>query len=118
MESKSFERRRATWLELFYDLAYVAAVAQLTYLLIEVEGSLVEYAQFFFLFLTVFISWLGAVVYRNFRGEEENKFERLITILQMFFALVMSVSLQEAFGVGAVGFVVGYVGTRYLFTLL
>lgn len=115
---QEFERQRASWLELFYDLAYVAAIAQLTYLLISAEGTLIEYAQFLLIFLMVFLSWLGAVIYRNFRGELDDGFERVATIIQMFFALIMSVFLQEAFGAGAVGFIIGYVGTRIVWQVL
>ena len=117
-EEQEFERQRASWLELFYDLAYVAAIAQLTYLLISAEGTFIEYAQFLLIFLMVFISWLGAVIYRNFRGELDDGFERVATLVQMFFALIMSVFLQEAFGAGAAGFVIGFVGTRIVWQVL
>lgn len=117
-EEQEFELQRASWLELFYDLAYVAAIAQLTYLLIEANGTVIEYIGFIFIFLMVFFSWFGAVVYRNLQGELDDGFERVATIVQMFFALIMSVFLQEAFGAGAAGFVIGYAGTRAVFSVL
>lgn len=115
---QEFDRQRTSWLELFYDLAYVAAIAQLTYLLIATNGTLLEYAQFALIFVMVFLSWLGAVIYRNLRGELDDNFERIATIIQMFFALVMSVFIQEAFGAGATGFIIGYAGTRLVWQAL
>jgi low temperature requirement protein LtrA len=116
--TREFIEQRTSWLELFYDLAYVAAIAQLTYLLVSNTGALEEHAQFVFLFAAVFMSWFGNVVYRNIKGEEDDNFDRVVTIISMFFALMMSVSLHDAFGAGALGFIIGYVGTRIAFLAL
>lgn len=118
LTDNEFVERKTSWLELFFDLAYVGAIAQLTYLFIEVEGSLIDYLGFILLFLMVYISWLGMTVYRNLQGDKEDMYERIATLLQMFFALVMSVFLQSAYDTGVTGFIIGYVGTRAIVTSL
>ena len=58
------DERRANWLELFYDLVYIATVIQLgTYLHhhLTILGAL----QYGFLFLIVWWSWSGTTYYGN-----------------------------------------------------
>lgn len=112
LDERAFEQQKASWLELFFDLAYVAAIAQLTYWLIESSGGLIDYMRFLILFLIVYQSWLFMSFYRNAAGEREDRFERVATLVQMFFVLVMSIFIHNAFDIGATGFVIGYVGTR------
>lgn len=115
----AFVERRASWLELFFDLAYVAAIAQLTYFLIAADGTWLEYLEFGILFIMIYLSWLFTATYKNLTGgEREDRIERVATIAQMFFVLLMSVFVQTAFEVGAVGFIIGYVGTRVVVSTL
>lgn len=118
LKENEFTEQKANWLELFYDVAYVAAIAQLTYMLVNVSGTLIEYAQFTFLLMMIFYSWMGNVVFQNTTSNNESKLLRVLTLVQMFFALFMSVFLHEAFGAGDVGFILGYVGTRVIFNIL
>ena len=41
------EYKRASWLELFYDVAFVALVAQLTYLTAKYHHSVADFLNFF-----------------------------------------------------------------------
>jgi Bacterial low temperature requirement A protein (LtrA) len=50
------DERRASWLELFFDLVFVVAVAQLAQELVR-DHSLGGFAIFAGLFLPVFIAW-------------------------------------------------------------
>ncbi|GAB1540284.1 hypothetical protein NUACC21_29530 [Scytonema sp. NUACC21] len=56
------EERYATWLELFYDLIFVVAIAQLTQKLYE-DISLPSFVNFVILFLPIWLSWLGTMLY-------------------------------------------------------
>lgn len=104
------KERRATWLELFYDLAYVAVIAQLTYL-VGSHHSPLELYVFVLLFMMIFTSWWITTVNRNV-NEKEDTLTIFAVQVQMFFALVMSAFLPSVFDGGTAGFVAGFVGTR------
>jgi low temperature requirement protein LtrA len=112
-----FKERKSSWLELFFDLAYVAAIAQLTYVLSS-RYSFGEVVQFLFLFLLVFYSWLISSVFKNIY-EEEDTFYIFATQVQMIFAVMMSIFVPTVFiGDGTIGFILGYAGTRAIIVLL
>ncbi len=48
--------KRATWLELFYDLAIVALVAQLTYLAAKYHHSPSDFLNIFIIAYTIFFT--------------------------------------------------------------
>ena len=52
------EERRATWLELFFDLVFVVAIAELTRQLV-LDHSLSGFAEFAGLFVPVWVAWQG-----------------------------------------------------------
>ncbi|MCA9364788.1 MAG: low temperature requirement protein A [Candidatus Moranbacteria bacterium] len=108
--------KKATWLELFFDLAYVAVVAQLTYFLVE-NQTLTDFVKFVFLFLVVFWSWLNPTIFKNIYHKEDAIYTAL-TQIQMLFVLVMGVHTKDAFNGGAIGFTVGYLGTRVILIYL
>ena len=54
--------RRATWLELFFDLIFVAAVAQVGAPL-HTNYSFAALARYAFLFFLIWWAWLGHTLY-------------------------------------------------------
>ena len=88
--------KRASWLELFYDLAYVALVAQLTYLVARHHGSVVEVMLGILLGYMIFVAWWGTTSTRNLQ-ESEDTTDKLFVQLQMLIALLMSISLPAVF---------------------
>src|SRR6185312_3940857 len=58
------EERHASWLELFFDLVFVVAIAQLAQELAR-DHSLGGFAIFAGLFLPVFIAWQGFTFYAD-----------------------------------------------------
>ena len=56
------EIRRATWMELFYDLVFVVAVAQLGARLSE-DHSFVGVLEFVGLFIPVWWAWVGQALF-------------------------------------------------------
>lgn len=75
------EERRATWLELFYDLVFVVAVSQLAHNLNE-DISLSGLFGFVVLFITVWWSWIGTTFYAN-RFDSDDVGHRLLIGIQM-----------------------------------
>ena len=58
------KERRATWLELFYDLIYVAVIAQLSHKLAG-DMSLKGVLGYMFLFVPVWLVWLSSTYYNE-----------------------------------------------------
>lgn len=54
--------RKATWLELFYDLVFVVVIAELAHTLFE-HISLAGIGSFIFLFIPVWWTWIGVTFY-------------------------------------------------------
>jgi low temperature requirement protein LtrA len=80
-EDSSVERRRATWLELFYDLVFVAVIAELSGNLNR-NVSLLGFCEFVALFIPVWWCWVGTTFYAT-RFDMEDIGDRLLTLLQM-----------------------------------
>ena len=100
--------RKATWLELFYDLVYVAVVAALAHELsahLSWEGLL----AFAGLFVPVWWSWSGVTLY-NDRFDTDDASHRVFTLLQMMGAVAMALSVHDA--LHGPGFAVSYAAVR------
>src|SRR5580765_3005265 len=80
--------RKVTWLELFFDLIFVAAVSQVAGPLREqysVEG-LVRFAP---LFVLIWWAWAGHTVFST-RFDTDDVIQRGLTLVQMFAVAVMA----------------------------
>ncbi|RAM53238.1 MAG: low temperature requirement protein A [Hapalosiphonaceae cyanobacterium JJU2] len=106
----SEEERRATWLELFYDLVFVVAVAQLAHNLKE-DVSIVGYLGFVFLFIPVWWSWIGTTMYAN-RFDSDDIGRRFLVALQMLAAAALAVNIHHGLAENAPGFALSYALAR------
>jgi low temperature requirement protein LtrA len=62
--------KRASWLELFYDVAFVALVAQLTYLAYDHHHTVTDLYTIFLVGYTIFIAWWSTTANRNLQPTE------------------------------------------------
>jgi low temperature requirement protein LtrA len=91
--TKRPDERKVSWLELFYDLVYVAAVSQMT-------GQFAEHlnwaglGQFLFLFALVFWSWLNGSLYHDLHSGE-NLRTRYLTLVQMTTVVAVAISIND-----------------------
>jgi len=86
--------RRVTWLEIFFDLVFVAAVAQVgTHL--QADYSLAGLLRFSFLFVLVWWAWLGHTTFST-RFDTDDLVQRLLTALQLFLVAVMAINATAA----------------------
>ncbi len=69
-ERKQEKERHATWLELFYDLVFVAVVSQLADNL-DHDISLTGLLSFIALFIPVFFAWLGTTFFATRFGTDD-----------------------------------------------
>jgi low temperature requirement protein LtrA len=104
------EERRATWLELFYDLVFVAAIAEVAHYLDE-HVSLVGFFGYVLLFIPIWWSWVGATFYAT-RFDTDDLGHRLLTLLQMVAIAVLAVNVHDGLGKSSTGFALSYVTIR------
>ncbi|KKI90841.1 low temperature requirement protein A [Bacillus sp. SA1-12] len=108
------EEKKVTWLELFYDLLFVAAVAAATHVLLHVENGHIqtEYlVKFVLIFIPIWWAWVGQTIFINRFGKDLFH-QRIFLILQMFFVLIMTSSLSVDFDPYYLSFLIGYIGLR------
>ena len=107
------EERHATWLELFYDLVFVAAVSQVARRL-EVRVSPTAALSYAVLFIPVWWTWVGAVFYENRFGSDD-LIERLLTFLQIAVATALAVTVGTVYSRdGGIGFPLAYAAIRLI----
>lgn len=102
----SEEERRATWLELFYDLVFVVAVSQIAHNLKE-DVSLTGLLKFVVLFIPIWWSWIGTTFYAN-RFDSDDVAHRLLVGLQMLTAAAMAVNIHNGLDESSPGFALAY----------
>jgi low temperature requirement protein LtrA len=110
------EDRRATWLELFLDLVFVAAVAE-TASTLSADPTAAGFARFLFLFLPIFWAWAGFTFYAT-RFDTDDLVYRLLTLLGMFAVAGLASTVPEALHGGQNSFVVTYVCVRAILLIL
>ncbi|UUZ92797.1 low temperature requirement protein A [Paenibacillus sp. P25] len=106
--------KKVTWLELFYDLLFVAAVSKAGHVLLHVESGVVpaEYLiKFILIFVPIWWAWVGQSLFVNRFGRDQFS-HRIFLILQLFFVLIMTASLSVQFDQYYVPFFIGYIGLR------
>ena len=86
--------RKVTWLELFFDLVFVAAVSQVGTPL-GVDYSLPSLGRFAVLFALIWWAWHGHTTYAT-RFDTDDVIQRVLTLLQMFAVAAMAVNAKDA----------------------
>jgi len=110
------EERRATWLELFFDLVFVAAVGQLANSL-AAEPTSARFFEFLGLFVPVWWAWMGFTFYAN-RFDTDDLPYRLLMLLAMFGVAVLATTIPSVFRGATEGFVLAYVAVRVVLVTL
>lgn len=107
--------RRATWLELFSDLVFVVAVAELAHLLADqVSGArMLAYAG---LFVPVWWAWVGGTFYNN-RFDSDDTLHRILTLAQVLAVAVLAAAIHNAVGSGSATFALAYSVVRLVLVL-
>ncbi|GJD20460.1 low temperature requirement A [Rivularia sp. IAM M-261] len=113
--SEEESERRATWLELFYDLVFVVAVSQLAHNLKE-DISISGFLGFVFLFIPVWWSWIGTTMYAN-RFDSDDIGRRLLVGLQMLTAAAMAVNIHHGLSENSAGFAMSYALSRIVLVI-
>ncbi len=81
--------RHASYLELFFDVVFVVAIAQLAHELV-VDHSLTGFARFAALYLPVFIAWQGFSIYAD-RFDTDDVLLRVVMLVGMLAIAALAV---------------------------
>jgi low temperature requirement protein LtrA len=108
--------RRVTWMELFFDLIFVAAVAEVGAPL-ATDYSWAGLLRFGFLFVLIWWAWSGHTLYST-RFDHDDLIQRVLILIQCFIAAVMAANAKEALGSrSSAGFGAAYAGMRFVLVL-
>lgn len=103
--------RHASWLELFFDLVFVLAVAQIAKILAE-HSDLAGILKFIVLFIPIWWTWIGFTFYSD-RFETDETAYRVSIFIGMFAVAVLALTLKGSFTPqGDFSFVICYVLVR------
>lgn len=108
--------RSIGWLELFYDLVYVATLIQIGNFLSD-NVTLLGFGHFMVLLTVVWWAWTGETFYQN-RFVVDDLTHRLLVFTQIFAVATLGLSISGAFGELYVQFTIAYVITRFVLVLM
>ena len=108
--------RSVGWIELFYDLVYVATLIQIGNFLSD-NVSLLGFGQFFVMLTVVWWAWTGETFYQN-RYVVDDLTHRFLVFAQIFAVATLGLSVSNAFGDLYVQFTIAYVITRLILVLM
>jgi low temperature requirement protein LtrA len=107
--------RHATWLELLYDLVFVAAISQLAENLNK-DYSFFGFLNFSILFVPVWWAWIGHTFYLT-RFDSDDVVHRLLTMIQIVAVASLIVHVPNALGASSNGFALSYAAVRAILVL-
>jgi low temperature requirement protein LtrA len=108
--------RQATWLELFYDLVFVAVIGLVAHDLAHTHHGEITRAQmlsFFLIFIPVWWVWASHTLFAN-RYDTDSHLNRFIAISLMALVVVLSAFVETALESGFKGFVTVYLLMRFV----
>src|SRR5437764_1090085 len=88
-----FLPRRSSWLELFFDLIFVAAVSQVGVPLGQ-DYSIHGLVRYSLMFLLIWWAWFGHTMYAT-RFDADDVVHRLLTLVQIFAAAAMAANAKQ-----------------------
>ena len=111
-EKNKEKERHASWLELFYDLVFAVAIAQLGQHLSH-DVSLTGFIEYVVLFVPVWWAWIGSTFYAT-RFDVDDLVHRILILMQMGGAVALAVNIHDAFDKTSAGFAFSYVSIRVI----
>ncbi len=108
--------KRANWLELFFDLIFVFAVAKATHVLAHLHDghvTLSQYGVFLLIMVPIWWAWTGHTMFAT-RFDTEDTTQRVLTLAQMLAAVFLAAFINPDFDPNYHGFLFSYVAIRVL----
>jgi low temperature requirement protein LtrA len=110
------DERRASWLELFFDLAFAGAVGQLAGALQE-HPTLIALARFVLLFTPIWWLWVQLTFYSD-RHESDDAVHRTAFLAAILLCIGLAASAPRALSGNTTSFVIAFASLRGLQLLL
>ena len=110
------KERHSSWLELFYDLVFAAAVSQIGLTLHDNTTSITAFLGNVALFALVWWAWLGLTFY-SARFETDDLVHRLLVFLQMMGAAALTINIHGALAETSGNFAISYAAIRFLLVI-
>ena len=108
--------RRVTWIELFFDLVFVAAVAQVGTPLVT-DYSFHALGRYAFLLTLIWWAWNGYAVYAT-RFDPDDALQRGLTLVQMVAVIFMAANAEDDLAsVSSAGFAAAYALMRLVLVI-
>ena len=103
---------KASWLELFFDLVFVATISELSHILVhELTGTSV--LKYLFLFVPVWWYWIGSTFY-NERFATNEVSHRIFTLFQIMAVAGLALHIRYGLSHQSQGFAVSYIFARVI----
>jgi low temperature requirement protein LtrA len=109
---ESADGRRASYLELFFDLVFVVAIAQLAHE-VALDHSLRGFGVLAALYLPVFLAWQGFSFYAD-RFDTDDIVFRLVLFCAMLAIAALAIQIPNTAHGDSTGFVLAYIVLRSL----
>jgi low temperature requirement protein LtrA len=103
---EALEDRTVSFLELFYDLVYVAVIAQAAHHLAEHPTGR-GVAEFAVVFTLIWIAWVNGTLYLELHGREDGR-TRSFVFVQMGILVLLAAFTADASGDGGLAFALVY----------
>jgi low temperature requirement protein LtrA len=116
LEADDEEERHATWLELFLDLVFVVAIAELGTSFAH-QPTVGGFLRDLGLFIPIWWAWAGFTFYAT-RFDTDDVIYRVGTLAGMFGVAALASRVPQAFHGHPSSFVVAYIGIRVVIVLL
>ncbi|MEM9562579.1 MAG: low temperature requirement protein A [Actinomycetota bacterium] len=108
--------RAVGWLELFYDLVYVATLIQIgNFLSSNLDWT--GFGRFLVLMFVIWWAWSGETAYQN-RYYVDDVLHRLLVLLQMIGVAVIGLSVSDAFGGLSTQFALAFAFVRSILVVM
>lgn len=114
--SQREEERKVSWLELFYDLVYVATIGQLMHHL-SAHLSWNQAGLSLFIFAFIYWSWANGSLYHDLHGNNAIR-TRVFTLLQIISIAAVAVTLDDFFKKDHQSFAVAFAILQFIITYL
>jgi len=119
--TKYFEpNRRATWLELFFDLIFVVAIGDVTHILSHThDGRLdpLQFWQYVLIFIPLWWIWVSHTMYAN-RFDADDRKHRVATLFIMFLLIIISGLIDQRFLASFDVIIVCYACSKYIVAMM
>ena len=110
------DERHASWLELFFDIVFVVAIAELSHELV-VDHTLGGFATFAALFVPIFVAWQGFSFYAD-RFDTDDVLFRVCMLAAMLSVAALAIQIPDVAHGESAGFASAYVAIRVLTVVL